>query len=123
MIPEKMLEVLQHEGVVAVVTQGTEGPHVINTWNSYITLNDKGDLLAPAGRMRTTEENLSKDNRVLVTLGARQVMGRNSLGTGFFIRGTAAFADQGPDFELMKKRFPWMRAALVITPEEITQTL
>ena len=30
MIPEKLLEVLRHEGVVAIATQGLDGPHVVN---------------------------------------------------------------------------------------------
>lgn len=32
-IPEKLLQVLKHEGVVAIATQGEEGPHLVNTWN------------------------------------------------------------------------------------------
>lgn len=31
MIPEKMMEVLQHEGVVAIATQGDDGPHLVNS--------------------------------------------------------------------------------------------
>ncbi len=31
MIPEKLLEVLKHEGVVAIAAQGQDGPHLVNT--------------------------------------------------------------------------------------------
>ena len=36
MLNEKLLEILSHpaDGEVAIVTQGTDGPHVVNTWNS-----------------------------------------------------------------------------------------
>ena len=36
MIPEKLLEVLKQDGVVAIATLGQDGPHMVNTWNSYI---------------------------------------------------------------------------------------
>ena len=38
MLNEKLLEVLSHpaDGIVAIVTQGKEEPHVVNTWNSYV---------------------------------------------------------------------------------------
>ena len=34
MIPEKLTEVLKHESVVAIITQGVKGAQVVNTWNS-----------------------------------------------------------------------------------------
>jgi hypothetical protein len=38
MIPEKMFDVLKKDGVVAIATLGKDGPHMVNTWNSYIVL-------------------------------------------------------------------------------------
>ncbi|MDP4161053.1 MAG: hypothetical protein Q8911_15040 [Bacillota bacterium] len=38
MIPDKLLEILKHEGVVAIATQGEEGPNLVNTWNSYVQI-------------------------------------------------------------------------------------
>lgn len=35
MIPEKLLDVLKNYGVVAIATQGQDGPHLVNTWHSY----------------------------------------------------------------------------------------
>ncbi len=37
MIPEKMIEVLKHEGVVSIVTQDKES-HVVNTWTAILRL-------------------------------------------------------------------------------------
>ena len=48
MIPDKMLEVLKKDGVVAIATLGKDGPHMVNTWNSYIRIKDDGRLLIPA---------------------------------------------------------------------------
>jgi hypothetical protein len=36
MIPEKLLEIMKKDGVVAIATLGKDGPHMVNTWNSYI---------------------------------------------------------------------------------------
>lgn len=123
MIPEKLLELLTYEGVVAIATQGEEGPHMVNTWNSYIQLTGDGCLLIPAGYMKTTEANIAKDNKVLITLGSREVEGNQGPGTGFLIKGTAAFQTAGPNFDAVKQRFTWARAALEVTITSATQTL
>ena len=34
--PEKFYDVLNHEGVVSIVSWGENEPHVVNTWNSYL---------------------------------------------------------------------------------------
>jgi hypothetical protein len=123
MIPEKMKEVLKHEGVVAIVTNGAEGAHVVNSWNSYIKITEGERLLIPVGGMNDTEANLKNNNKVLVTLGSREVQGFHSMGTGFLINGTAVITSQGDEFSAIKQSFPWARAVLEISPESITQTL
>jgi hypothetical protein len=70
MIPDKMLEVLKKDGVVAIATLDKNGP-----------------------------------------------------GTGFLIRGTAAFISSDPDFDATKARFAWARAALAVSIDSVTQTL
>ena len=123
MIPEKLLEVLKHDGVVAIATLGPDGPHMVNTWNSYIRITEDGRMLIPAGYMHRTEANVATNEKVLLTLGSSKVTGNIGPGTGFLIRGTAAFVASGPDFEVMKAKFPWARAALAVTIEEVVQTL
>ena len=70
MIPEKMLEVLKKDGVVAIAT-----------------------------------------------------LGKNGSGTGFLIKGTAAFITSGTDFDATRERFKWARAALAVTIASVAQTL
>jgi len=123
MIPEKMLQILSSENVVAIVTQGAEGAHVVNTWNSYITISKDESMLAPVGHMMKTESNLKANNKVLVTMGSRDVQGMHAMGTGFLISGTAGLVYEGSQFDEVKQKFPWARAALQIKPESITQTL
>src|SRR4051794_27706952 len=99
MIPEKLLEVLKHDGVVAIATLGPDGPHMVNTWNSYIRIAEDGRMLIPAGYMHRTEANVAANDKVLLTLGSSKVAGNIGPGTGFLIRGTAAFVVSGPDFD------------------------
>lgn len=123
MIPDKMLQVLKHEGVVAIATQGDAGPHLINTWNSYIQITKDEKLLIPAGYMHATEANVARDSRCLITVGSRDVEGRHGAGTGFLVEGTAVFIKSGPQFDAIKEKFPWARAALEIGITSVTQTL
>jgi len=75
MIPEKMLEVLKYDGVVAIATLGQDGPHMVNTWNNYVRISEDGRLLIPAGYMHHTEANIAVNNQVLITLGSSKVSG------------------------------------------------
>lgn len=122
-IPEKLTQVLEKDGVVAIATLGPDGPHMVNTWNSYIRVTEDGRLLIPAGYMQVTEANVAFNDQVLVTLGSSKVAGLHGAGTGFLIKGRGAFITSGPDFEVLKAKFAWARATLAISPESITQTL
>ncbi len=121
MIPEKLMEILKQDGIVAIATLGPDGPHLVNTWNSYVRISD-GRLLIPAGYMHRTEANIAFNPEVLITLGSSKVQGLHGPGAGFLIKGKAAFVTSGPDFDLLKSRFDWLRATLVITPDSVTQT-
>lgn len=122
-LPQPFLQILRHEGVVAIATQGPDGPHLVNTWNSYLQITEDGRLLIPVGGMQHTEAHLAADDRILVTLGSREVPGLHGPGTGFLVRGTGRFHVTGPEFEAVKGRFAWARAALAVHPESVSQTL
>jgi predicted pyridoxine 5'-phosphate oxidase superfamily flavin-nucleotide-binding protein len=123
MIPEKLQEVLKHDGVVAIATLGPDGPHMVNTWNSYVRISGDGRLLIPAGYMHLTEANIAFNSNVLITLGSSKVAGNLGPGTGFLIKGTAAFITSGPDFDVLKAKFAWARATLAVSITSVTQTL
>ena len=122
MIPEKLLEILKQDGVVAIATLGQDGPHMVNTWNSYIRISGDGRLLIPAGYMNKTEANIVYNPKVLLTMASSKVQGLHGPGAGFLIKGTAAFITSGPDFDLLKSKFDWLRATLAVTPDVVTQT-
>lgn len=123
MIPEKLLEVLKQDGVVAIATLGEEGPHLVNTWNSYIRITSDERLLIPVGYMHRTEANIAFNNQVLITLGSSKVAGNMGPGTGFLIKGTAEIVTSGADFDLIKAKFAWARAVMTVTIASATQTL
>ena len=123
MIPDKVGEILQHDGVVAIATLGKDGPHLVNTWHHYVSITPDGRLLIPVGMMHKTQANLAFNPDVLLTLGSSKVEGLRGAGTGFLIRGKAIFTTAGPDFEFMKAKFGWLRAVLAVTVESATQTL
>lgn len=125
MLSDKILEVLSHpaDGIVAIVTQANGEPHVVNSWNSYVGITPDGRLLIPAGGMNTTEKNIAGNHHVKLTIGNREVQGKMYRGAGFLITGTARFLKEGPEFNSLKNKFSWARAALEITVETSEQTL
>lgn len=124
-LSEKLMEVLTSppDGAIAIVTQGVGEPHVVNSWNSYVNVTPDGKLLIPVGGMNQTEQNISRNNQVQLTVANRNVQGKMYKGTGFLIKGTAKFVKAGPDFTMMKEKFPWVRAVLEVTIESAEQTL
>ena len=122
-LPEALLEVLKKDGIVAIATLGPDGPHMVNTWNSYVRVSEDGRLLIPAGYFHKTEANVAANNQVLVTLGSSKVQGLHGPGAGFLIKGTAAFLKEGPEYDATKSTFGWARAVLSLTVDSATQTI
>jgi len=122
MIPDKLQAIMKQDGVVAIATVGPDGPHLVNTWNSYVKVAPDGRLFIPAGYMHQTEANVAHNPNVLLTLGSSKVEGLHGLGAGFLIKGKAQFVTSGPDFEFMKEKFSWLRATVAVTIETAKQT-
>ena len=122
-LSEKFFEVLQHEGVVSIVSWGLE-THVANTWNSYLVVTDDERILIPAYGFRKTEKNVNVNNKVKLTLGSKDVIGNNDYqGTGFLVNGTAKYISSGDEYDFMKKKFSFLTRVLEITVENATQML
>jgi hypothetical protein len=122
MIPEKLSAIMKQDGVVAIATLGEDGPHMVNTWNSYLQTTEDGRLLIPAGYMHRTEANITYNPEVLLSLGSSKVKGLHGPGAGFLIKGKAVFVTSGPDFDVLKAKFDWLRATIAVTIETATQT-
>lgn len=115
-LTDKFFEVINHEGVVSIVSWGLDEPHVINTWNSYLVITDDERILIPAAGMRKTQKNVEANNKVKLTLGSKEVLGyKNYQGSGFLIEGTAKYLTSGSEYDLMKEKFSFLTRVLEIT--------
>lgn len=123
MFTDKFREVLSKEGVVSIVSCADGEAHVVNTWNSYLTVPEDGKLLIPAWQMRNTEKKTLKNNKVLLTLGSKEVEGLIGPGTGFLLEGTAEFKKSGPEFDVVKKKYSFTTRVLEITVTSLKQTI
>ena len=119
----KFLEVLQHEGVVAIMSWGVE-PHMVNTWNSYLVVTEDERILIPAYGFRKTQKNVEVNSTVKITLGSKNVLGyKDYPGTGFFITGTAKYIKSGEEYDMMKNKFSFLTRVLEITVDNAKQML
>jgi hypothetical protein len=101
------LEVLPHEGATAIATYGIE-PHLVD----------------PRGRSADNRAGHFTKQQALLTVETRDVNGkRGQPGTGFLVAGTAEFVTAGQDFERVKAKFAWARAAVKVTVASVSQTL
>ena len=123
MFTEKFLEVLNHEGVVSIVSCSNNEAHVVNTWNSYLVIVEGNKILIPAAAMIKTEENINANPKVKLTLGSKEIMGHVYMGTGFLLEGTAKFLKDGEHFNNMKEKYSFLTRVLEITVSSCKQTL
>ena len=124
LLPQKFYDVLNHEGVVSIVSWGEGDPHVVNTWNSYLVITEDEHILIPAYGMRKTEKNVNINNRLKLTLGSKEVIGfQDYQGTGFVIEGTANYIESGETYEMMKEKFSFLTRVVDVTVNSIKQKI
>ncbi|MBI5074357.1 MAG: FMN-binding protein [Nitrospirae bacterium] len=123
MFTDKFLEVIGKEGVVSIVSCADNEAHVVNTWNSYLVSPNDGRLLIPAYAMRKTEKKVLQSNKVLLTVGSKEVAGRMGQGCGFLIEGIAKFIPSGSEYDMMKSKFSFLTRVLEVTVTSIKQTI
>lgn len=124
MMNETFLEVMRHEGAVTIISSSENAPgfHAVNTWNSYVQIS--GDkLYIPAAGMHSVQQDIEKNNQVMLTVGSKEVIGTIGPGAGFHLHGTAEFITEGPIFNEMKEKFPFLSRVLKITVTEIDQKI
>lgn len=124
MLTQKFHEILQHEGLVTLVSWGEGEPHIVNEWNSYLAVTEDERILIPAGIMRKTEENVKLNPRIKMALGSKNVVGFNDYqGTAFVVEGTARFLYTGAEFDQLKSKFSYVTRVLEITVTSAKQML
>ena len=68
-----------------------------------------------------TEKNVAHNPYVEMSIGSPEVMGRNYMGAGFHLTGTAEFYSDGPLFERMHQERSFCSRVMVFTPETCRQ--
>lgn len=124
MLSEKFFEVLKYEGAVSITSWGAgDEANVTCTWNSYLVVEDN-KIYIPAAGMTSTEADVKVNDKVKLTLAAREVEGFNGYqGTGFRIIGKAEFLSSGPVYDMMFEKYPFLNRVLVVTVESAKQLL
>lgn len=123
MFTDKFMEVVGKEGVVSIVSCANNEAHVVNTWNSYLRIPEDGKILLPAWAMRKTEKNTLENNKLLLTVGSKEVEGRMGQGCGFYLEGTANFITSGEVYDKMKAEYGFLTRVLEVTVTELKQTV
>lgn len=123
MLTKKFYDVINHEGVVSIGSCSNNEVHICNTWNSYLVIVEENKILIPAAAMIKTEENVTINPKIKLTLGSKEVMGYRNMGTGFLLEGTAKFLKDGEYFDMMLKKYPFLTRVLEFTVESCKQTL
>jgi hypothetical protein len=123
MFDDRFREIISKEAIVSIVSCSDGEAHVVNTWNSYLVIPDDGRLFIPAWKMRKTEGKTLKNNKVLLTIGTKEMDGRMGPGTGYLLEGTARFIKSGSEFDMMKSKFSFLTRVLEVTVTSIIQTL
>lgn len=120
----KFLEVMQYEGPVTIVTRYANPANIVNTWMSYVQVDQMNDVLyIPAAGMNSIESDFNTDNRVVIAVGSKEVEGTMGLGAGFHIYGRGEFISEGQIINQMKIQFPWIRKILKVTIERVEQKI
>ena len=121
---QKFLDVMNDEGPVTIVTINANPASVVNTWMSYVKVDEENNrLYLPAAGMHSIENDFANDNHVLLTMGSKKVEGTAGPGAGFHVKGTGKFWAEGPEFAEMKSRFPWLREVLQVNIDQIEQKI
>ena len=123
MFTDKFREVIKKEGIVSIVSCSDGEAHVVNAWNSYLATPDNERLFIPAWKMRKTEKKTLKNNKVLLTIGTKELDGRIGPGAGYLLEDTARFINSGPEFDMIKNKFSFLTRVLEVTVTSLKQTL
>lgn len=124
MLNQTFLDVMNHEGAVSIISSSSEAPgyHVVNTWNSYVRI-EEDKLFIPAAGMHSVQKDVEKNNQVTLTMGSKEVIGTVGPGAGFHVHGTAEFIEDGAIYNQMKMEMPFLTRILQINVLSIEQKI
>ncbi|MGB3225597.1 MAG: hypothetical protein WBB23_22600 [Desulforhopalus sp.] len=123
MFPDNFSRVISDDGFAAIVSYENQEVTIVPTWNSNIFTTRDGRLLIPFGETRSTLGSVGNGLKILMTVGNKKVDGRNGIGCGFLINGTAKYLSPGLEMKMMEEKFPFLNCVLEVTVCSIKQTI
>lgn len=123
---DSVKKVIENSEIITIATNGKKGLHLVATWSEYVKsldVNDGKTIVIPAGGYIQTEKNLKENDRVELLVGSKKVQGKRGMGTGYRLNGHAEMITKGALMDVVKSKFPWARAALVIKVDDAKQLL
>jgi hypothetical protein len=113
-------EVLAGAEWISIATSDGITPHLVATWGEYVTVYDKKTLLIPAGGYHRTAGNLKIKPEVQLFAVSRDVKRPDGkVGQGCLIYGKGTVQTRGKFAGEVKKKFPWVRGALVVKIKKV----
>ena len=121
-LSEEVKQFIKGTEFMPIATSGDAGAHLVSTWggenkDGYVFIIDDETIAWPAGTYRKTEENVRKTEKVQTLVALREKH------NGYRLEGTAKFIVNGPIHRMIKERFPWARAAVVMKIERYEKLL
>ena len=111
---DQIMKILETPVPVSLVTCGDDGAHLVGVWNDDVLITGDDSLLIPVMGMRNTEANITNGSDVALLVASKEVKNRDGAGKEFRITGSGAFHYSGENYEFIKSKFDWARAALVV---------
>jgi len=99
---------------------------MVATWGEFVAglgVQDGHILLVPAGGYHQTEINLKANDSIALLVGSKNAPGKSGSGTGYRLMGKGMLMENGKYFDLVKEKYSWARAALVVEVETAEQLL
>lgn len=124
MLNSKFLEVMAHEGAVTIISTSQTAPgfHAVNTWNSYVHIEDN-TLHIPAAGMHSIQADMVHDDHLMLTMGSKEVMGTVGPGAGFHVFGRGHFIESGAIFDTMHAEMPFLTRVLAVDVDDVQQKI
>jgi hypothetical protein len=123
MFTDSFLTVIGMDGLVSLVIMVNNEPYVAMAWNSDIVTTHDGRFLIPITTVEDSADLILHSNVVLLTVGSKEVDGRNGVGCGFLIKGRANSLSTGAEWDMMTARFSVSICVLEVVITSIKQTL
>ncbi len=124
MLAKEITDIFQHDGPVVIVTNSGSDAHVVGTWNNYLEIIDDSSMAVPAWGYKQTEQNINNGSQVQLLVATRHLPGKSgNPGRGFKLAGKGRFETEGETFQKLSSRFSGIRAAFIITVEQVEQQI